>query len=107
MLSGNGSTVGYYQSSAQGGWPLAYLGMTSGSWITSVVHFLNYSSTTSYKTIIAETVNDTNGAGARYLAVGNLQTNSAIGGFNISTYNGTYGWTANTTQAVYGIKRLT
>jgi hypothetical protein len=111
-INGNGTSVGVYQAALQGGFPLAQLGMLSGSWITSVVHFFNYSSTTTHKTIIAEVTNDTNGvgasgAGARYLLMGNIQTNDPIGGFNISTYNGTYGWTNETTQAVYGVKRLT
>jgi hypothetical protein len=73
---------------------------------TTIVHILNYASTTQYKTVLVETACDVNGttAGVSFVSAGSIRTLLPITGFNISTYNGLAVWSNTSVQAVYGIK---
>ena len=73
---------------------------------STIVHILNYTSTTQYKTILVETACDVNGSttGVSYISAGIIRTLLPITGFNISTYNGAAVWSSTSVQAVYGIK---
>ena len=73
---------------------------------STIVHILNYTSTTQYKTILVETACDVNGTttGVSYISAGTIRTLLPITGFNISTYNGLAVWSSTSVQAVYGIR---
>jgi hypothetical protein len=73
---------------------------------STIVHILNYTSSTQYKTILVETACDINGttAGTSYIGAGTIRTLLPITGFNISTYNGSAVWSNTSVQAVYGVR---
>ena len=69
---------------------------------TLIIHFLNYKSTTQFKTILGRCGSDANGSGFTWMVTGLIQNNAAITGFNISTQNGSNFLTGMST--LYGIK---
>lgn len=52
-------------------------------------HILNYSNTTTFKTIVCRAAEDQNGSGNTSFAIGLLRSTSAITSFNISQVDGT------------------
>jgi hypothetical protein len=65
---------------------------------------LNYANTSRFKTVITRTASDLNGSGYTTLSAGLIQTTSAINALSLSTLNGGYFWTGNTTATLYGIR---
>lgn len=69
---------------------------------TLVVHFLNYRSTSQFKTVLARASSDASSSGFTWVLAGSIQNTAAMTGFNISTQNASNFLTG--TSALYGIK---
>ena len=67
-----------------------------------VAHIMNYTNTTTFKTVLCRSAEDQNGSGETALTVGVLRSTSAITAFNVSQVNG-LNTPTTTIVSVYGI----
>jgi hypothetical protein len=105
-LTGNGSAAGSaritganYGSTSQYG--AAAASSTSGIFASNVFHILNYTNSTTFKTVLMRGAADTNGAGGTNLTASLVQTTSPIQQLLIQT-NGNF--VAGSTIALYGVR---
>jgi hypothetical protein len=110
VLAGNGSSAYSYRGTGVNQLFLTTannLPAGSTSPASSVVHILNYTNSTSYKTLLWRTAFDQNGSGASSLHVG-LFTGStaAITSINIQLDTGSTFYTSDSTFTLYGIKAV-
>lgn len=99
-LSGNGSAASSARTTNNG---YAYLDsygwVTSGEFNVSITHFMNYSNTTTYKTMLSRASNATSGVDA---IVALWRSTAAINQIVIFANSSTF--TAGSTFTLYGIK---
>jgi hypothetical protein len=98
MLNGNGADA---QSSRESGTSMTQMGITSSSTEqVSICHFMNYSNTTTYKTVLARS----NVTDFRVAAiVGLWRSTSAINTIQLRSDNASYKFTTGSTFTLYGI----
>lgn len=98
MLNGNGSSA---QSSRDSTTSMTQMGITSSSTEqVSIYHFMNYSNTTTYKTVLARS----NVTDFRVAAiVGLWRSTSAINTIQLRSDNASYNFTTGSTFTLYGI----
>lgn len=105
-FQGNGSSVSYGRGSnatvAVVG-RSAGSGTTSGIFASSICHILNYSSTSSNKTLIERGANDENGSGISEMWISLWRSNFAITSISIAS-PGQGNFASGTTAFLYGIK---
>lgn len=104
ILYADGSTVGSYENL---NYPVLFLGYmpltSSNAFSTTISHFMNYSNTTSYKTVLSRTNDTTNAVGAAVGIFPNLWRNTAaISTITLVTQNST-GFKVGSTLSLYGI----
>jgi hypothetical protein len=68
-----------------------------------IIHILNYSSSTLFKTVLSRKASDNNGAGNTNIVVNSIRTTSPLRFFKYSTQNGDW-FFRNGTASLYGIK---
>jgi hypothetical protein len=68
-----------------------------------IIHILNYSSSTLFKTVLSRKASDNNGAGNTNIIVNSLRTTSPLRFFKFSTQNGDW-FFRNGTASLYGIR---
>lgn len=76
---------------------------TSGIFAATTIDILNYSNTSTYKTVIAKTAGDQNGSGRVNLWANLWRNTNAITSFGIGT-DGNVSFASGTTVALYGIR---
>lgn len=107
-LEGNGTSASSSRASARYAWYLqssASTNMTSTIPQTAEIHILNYSNTSTYKTLLGRYAIDANGSGNTGLTVGMVSTTSGISSFSIATGYGN-NFTTNATFTLYGIRTV-
>jgi len=78
---------------------------TSGVYGSAVYHILNYTNTTTYKTVLGRNANDQNGSGSVQIAAALFAQTGAVTTLQIgSGYGANY--SAGTTFALYGIRSV-
>lgn len=100
---GTGSSVGSYRSSSVGivlGWMSVF---NSSEWAPSIFHLMNYSNTTTNKTMLVRSGTVTTTGGYVDLSVSLWRSTAAITSINMRTVNG-YGIKAGSSFTLYGIK---
>jgi hypothetical protein len=75
---------------------------TSGVFGTYIFHIMNYSNTTSFKTVISRTAKDLNGSGIVSEQIAVVRTNNAIRNAGLATY-GDGAFAVGSTFTLYGI----
>jgi hypothetical protein len=104
-LSGSGSsalsdreTSQTYMVNTNYGWPTTTAGDQN-----SIIQIMNYSNTTTFKTVLNRSNRASNGVDA---IVGLWRSTSAITSISLSTngFSGAAGWSSGTTATLYGIK---
>lgn len=105
-LYSTGSAAGSIRNtSASGFTPLTNGGggfLRGGVPSTLIMHILNYTNTSAFKTVLFRAASDANGSGFTWLGAGMIANTAAITGFNLSTQNGSVNLTG--TSTLYGIK---
>lgn len=76
---------------------------TSGVFASYVIHYLNYSNSTAFKTVLARYAGDLNGSGTTALNVGLARTTSPLRTVGVATY-GDGNFASGSTFALYGVK---
>lgn len=103
-LYGTGSSASSARSSNQSGFVLGWLtNYAQSEWSPSIFNIMNYSNSTTYKTILLRTGTVTTTGGYTDLAVGTWRNTNAITSIYMRTVNG-YQMKTGTTISVYGIK---
>jgi hypothetical protein len=107
LLVGNGSSASSLRNTSLSGFmPLTAGGAQLQATTSSVViHFLNYSNTSTFKTVLFRIASDANGSGITSLGAGLISTTQAINTFNLSTQDGGRYWTSGT-ATLYGIRAV-
>jgi hypothetical protein len=101
-LYGNGSSaISTRATSAITVNPAGSLSISSSDRSTFLIDFMNYSNTSTFKTVLSRASSASGWAAA---SVGLIQTTSAISTISISTLNGSYFWNTGSTFTLYGIK---
>ena len=106
MLFGNGSSAASSRWSNQQFFQFAQQpanGNTAGIFSTTVMHILNYSNTTTYKSMIQRNSMDLNGSGRTAIIAGTWRSTAAITQFNAYAVNGTK---AGSSVALYGVRTV-
>lgn len=106
-LYGDGASAASTRVTAQNaGFLGAYPGAsaTSGIFGTQILHFLNYSSTSTFKTVLCRTSADRNGGGQTELSATLFRDTGALTSFGVSTYNGSVFYVPGSTITLYGIR---
>jgi hypothetical protein len=108
FLSGDGANASSSRTTSQDSLQPVGLGnsLSTTAPLSFVAHFFNYTSTSTSKTIFSRYANDKNGSGVTILSVCLSQSTQAITQINLSTSNGGYFWTTNTTATLYGIRAV-
>jgi hypothetical protein len=76
---------------------------TTGIFASTVTHFSNYSSTTTFKSFMTRSAADRNGAGTTQISINSTNGTAAIS--NIVIYNDTNAnWVAGSTWTLFGIR---
>lgn len=104
-LAGNGSLAASTRGTTVYGATLDMPGSisTSGVYGSAVYHILNYTNTTTYKTVLGRNANDQNGAGSVQIAAALFAQTGAVTTLQIgSGYGANY--SAGTTFALYGVR---
>ena len=107
LLNGNGATAASSGSATQDRADIGYVptnGYTSGIFGTLIIDYIDYASTTKYKTIRAFSGFDGNGSGTVGLGSGLWQKTNAITTLDFSNANNSFDWAVGTTVSLYGIK---
>jgi hypothetical protein len=78
-------------------------GATSGIFASNTMHILNYTNTSTYKTILGRSASDANGSGNTRLYAGLYRSTSAI---TAVTINAASTFTAGSTVALYGVRTV-
>lgn len=99
ILSGNGSSAVSTRRSNDTSFQPNYNGYTNSTQSNMVVHFMNYSNTTTHKTILSRSNNASTGVDA---VVGLWRSTSAINQIQLLA-NGGYNWQVGSTFTIYGI----
>ena len=76
----------------------------SGVFGTNIIHILNYSNTSMFKTVITRSASDRNGGGQTELSVGLLRDTTGLTSCGVSTYNASVYYVPGSTITLYGIK---
>ena len=101
ILTGNGTTASSLRYSSATKFNVDSNGIPGSTTPnTSLIHFMNYSNTTTYKTILVRTSNATYGTDA---VVGLWRSTSAINQISLSNAS-SYNWSSGSTFSLYGIK---
>jgi hypothetical protein len=77
---------------------------TTGIFASVETHIFNYANTSTYKTILIKSAADSNGQGVTELAVGLVQSTSAVTSLTLSGKNASF--IAGCTFALYGIRTV-
>lgn len=101
-VEGNGTSAYSNRSSGDGGWGVTGFPGATGIAGSSVVHILNYTNTTSFKTGLSRYAADRNGSGVTGARVFLFRTTNAITRLDFFPYTGNFGTT--TTFALYGVR---
>jgi len=85
-----------------------YLGIipaasSTGIFGTAILNILNYSNTTTYKTMLSSSAADLNGSGSVDISVSMYQSTSPVTTVNVATY-GSGNWTTGSRISLYGIQ---
>lgn len=99
VLIGNGSTASSVRTSNAARIALSAAFTTTLDATNTITHIMNYSNTTTYKTVLHR---GNNAAGAVYLLAGLWRSTSAITSLNANTTGST--WLAGTKFSLYGVK---
>ena len=100
ILWGSGSSAGSNRDTNATSWNMDYYGVvTTGQFNTNITDFMNYSNTTTYKTMITRTGNSSNGLEAQ---VALWRNTNAITSFTLNVGGG--GFATGSTFTLYGIK---
>lgn len=102
QVLGNG-TAGqtYYQQSTS----FTNMGIvTTGSLQSTLIHFMNYSSTVPYKTVIGRSNITDSGFRRTALTVGTWRSTAAINQISLRSDNASYNFTVGSTFTLWGIK---
>ena len=92
-------------SATFGGWTFVpNNSVNSALFGSSIFHILNYTSSSTFKTILARGAADTNGAGTTSLITSLWRNTAAINGVLVATSNG--GMTTGSTVTLYGIRTV-
>jgi hypothetical protein len=70
---------------------------------STIIHMLNYSSTTLFKTVLSRKASDNNGSGNTNIIVNSVRTTEPIRTFKFSTQNGSWFFTSGR-ASLYGIR---
>jgi hypothetical protein len=106
-LISDGATTSSSRNTAQNA---AFIGAYPGAnaqaniFGSQIVHILNYSSTSQFKTLLCRTASDRNGAGQTELSVSLFRDNGAITSIGVSTYNASVYYLPGSTATLYGIR---
>jgi hypothetical protein len=106
IMSGDGSTTSSSRQTGQGVFGAAAqvgASATSGIFSTNIMHILNYSNTTTFKTVLWRSAADANGSGQSRLAVGLYRSTAAITQVYV---NPASGFAAGSTATLYGIRAV-
>jgi hypothetical protein len=106
FVNGTSATSDIQNNTTWGGWTAVTNNSTANSNIFSVnkTHILNYSNTSTFKTLIDESAADTNGSGFVYHCGTIWKSTAAINNLVIATTNG--GMAAGSTVHLYGIRTV-
>lgn len=107
LLNGNGSAAAASGSATQNRADIGYVptnGYASGIFGTLIIDYIDYASTTKFKTIRAFSGFDGNGSGTVGLGSGLWQKTTAINTLDFSNANNSFDWAVGTTVSLYGIK---
>ena len=109
-LTGNGSSVASTRGTTttiEYGATLDMPGSTSTSGVygSVVYHILNYTNTTTYKTVLGRNANDQNGSGSVQLAAALFSQTAAVTTLQIGAGYGA-NYSAGTTFALYGVRTV-
>lgn len=99
---GDGTTASAFRQSNNAQITVASIGaqINSGSQWVSIIQFVNYSNTTSHKTVLGRTSATATGVNG---IAGLYRSNSAISSLKFMGYAGSSGFTTGTTFTLYGI----
>ena len=102
-LSGTGSSASSSKYNNQSSPFLNDYGYLDTTWANMIAHFMNYSNTTTYKTVVSRSNNANNGTAA---VVGLWRSTSAITSIDLTCIFGatTANFSAGSTFTLYGIK---
>jgi len=100
LTSGRETTVNRIQVAS--GPTTPYSATATDMFGVAVIDILNYSNTTTNKTVLWRYSGDTNGTGSTVVGVGTVQSTTAINFVHIATY-AVGNWVAGTTATLYGI----
>jgi hypothetical protein len=106
-LKGDGASATASGAATQNRADIGYVptnGYTSGIFGTLIIDYIDYASTSKYKTIRAFSGFDGNGTGTTALGSGLWQKTNAITAIDFSNVNNSYDWAVGSTFALYGIK---
>jgi len=108
FLVGDGASATSSRTTSQSSLQPVGLGISLSTTapLSFVAHFLNYANTSTFKTMLSRYSNDKNGSGNTVLSAVLSQSTQAISQINVSTSNGAYFWTPNTTATLYGIRAV-
>jgi hypothetical protein len=107
-LVGNGSTASSNRFSSQtvmNRFDIPAASSTSGIFGSSIVHILNYRSTSIFKTVLVRSACDLNGSGNTNISVGVWTNTNAITTLNVATENGS-NLVSGSTVHLYGIRTV-
>jgi len=91
--------IGY----AQNNYPAA--SSTSGIFGTQVIHLLNYTNTTTYKTALIRSTADLNGSGQTQVSVDLYRSTSAVTSFSLGSDNGA-NFASGSTAELFGVRTV-
>jgi hypothetical protein len=107
-LEGDGANPSSYRTTANAGYALGYVpGGTSGTNVFGSLtgHILNYSNSSTFKTVISRSAADRNGAGRTNLNVGLYRSTSPVTILGIATY-GVGNWVSGSRISLYGVRSV-
>jgi hypothetical protein len=108
FLQGDGSSATSFRTTGNAGYALGYVpggSSTSGIFGSITGHILNYSNSSTFKTVISRSVSDRNGAGKSNLTAGLYRSTSPVTSFGIATY-GVGNWVSGSRISLYGIRSV-
>jgi hypothetical protein len=106
-LTGDGASITSSRNTGQNALfigPYPGASAATGVFATQIVHILNYTNTSNFKSFLTRSACDRNGGGQTELSVGLMRDTGALTSCGVSTYNAAVYYVPGSTATLYGIK---